>query len=121
MEEILSSFYWLLVDSLARREDFTEITGSSTFPLKFCRHRWLENVPVSVRAQEIWIHLTLYIQIMIPDKKYTMPTSKSFKILKEAVQDLVLPAKLAAFELIAKQPEPFLTLFQSESPLIPLW
>lgn len=54
VEELLSSLYWLFVDSPARKEDFTEITGSVVFPLKFCKHRWLENKPVVVRAQEIW-------------------------------------------------------------------
>jgi len=54
VEEVLSSLFWLFVDSPARKEDFTEITGSMVFPLKFCKHRWLENVPVVVRAQEIW-------------------------------------------------------------------
>ena len=50
VEEILSSLYWLFVDSPARK-DFTE---SMVFPLKFCKHRWLETVPVLLRAQEIW-------------------------------------------------------------------
>ena len=39
VEEVLSSLYWLFVDSPASKEDLTEITRSSTFPLKFCRHR----------------------------------------------------------------------------------
>ena len=62
VEEILSSLYWLFVDLPARKEDFTEITGSMVFPMKFCKHRWLENVPVVVRAQEIWDKVIMYVQ-----------------------------------------------------------
>ena len=47
VEEVLSSFYWLFVDSPARK-DFTEITRNSVFPLKFCEHRWLEILPIVV-------------------------------------------------------------------------
>ena len=45
VEEVLSSLYWLFVDSPAQRQYFMEIPGSYVFPLKFCKHRWLENMP----------------------------------------------------------------------------
>ena len=48
VEEFLSSLYWLFVDSPARKEDFIEIRRSNMFPLKFCAHRWLENLPIVV-------------------------------------------------------------------------
>ena len=51
IEHALSSFWWLFKDSPARREDFTEVTRSSIFPLKFCSHRWVENVQV---AERVW-------------------------------------------------------------------
>uniref|UniRef100_A0A1A8JX24 Uncharacterized protein n=1 Tax=Nothobranchius kuhntae TaxID=321403 RepID=A0A1A8JX24_NOTKU len=38
----------------ARREDFTKLTGSSLFPLPFCGHKWVENLPVGERAIEVW-------------------------------------------------------------------
>jgi len=37
-------------DSFASRQDFMDITSSNMFPLKYCKHRWLENVPVVRRA-----------------------------------------------------------------------
>ena len=76
VEEVLSSLYWLFVDSPARKEDFTEITGSMVFPLKFYKHRWLENVSVVVRAQEIWDKVIMYLQRVQTGKKYPTPTSK---------------------------------------------
>ena len=47
------------------------------------------------------------------------PTSKSFKIIWDAVKDALMPAKMAAFELVAKQLQPFLAIFQSDNPLLP--
>ena len=47
VEDLCSGLYWLFSDSPARRDNFQVITGTSTFPLNFCRHRWLENVPCS--------------------------------------------------------------------------
>ena len=89
------------------------------FPLKFCKHRWLENVPVVVRAQEIWDEVIVYVQRVQTGKKYATPTSKSFKIIRDAVQDPLIPAKMAAFESVEKQLQPFLAIFQSDKPLLP--
>ena len=89
------------------------------FPLKFCKHRWLENVPVVVRAQEIWDEVMVYVKRVHTGKKYATPTSKSFKIVRDAVQDPLMPAKMAAFESVAKQLQPFLAIFQSDKPLLP--
>lgn len=54
IEHTLNSLYWLFKDSPARRDDYTSITDSDIFPLKYCKHRWLENVPVLERAISIW-------------------------------------------------------------------
>ena len=51
--DVLSALYWLFVDSPARRDNFSTITGSSIFSQKYCKHRWLENVPVTQRAMDI--------------------------------------------------------------------
>ena len=53
------------------------------------------------------------------DKKFSTPTSKSFKILRDAVRDALMPVKMAAFESVAKQLQPFLAIFQSDNPLLP--
>ena len=115
VEDLLSGLYWLFSDSPARRDDFQVITGTSTFPLKFCRHRWLENVPVSVRAQDI-----KYVKTVQKDKQYCEPTSKSYQTVKKIVNtDPLICLKMAFFESVAKQLQPFLVLFQSDSPLLP--
>lgn len=35
----------------ARREDFTVLTKTTQFPLPFCGHRWLENLPAVERVE----------------------------------------------------------------------
>lgn len=112
--EVLSSLYWLFVDSPARRHDFEKITDSDshTFPLQFCKYRWLENLPVVIRAHEIWTNVVKYVKKVQSDKKnYTEPTSKSYHVVKAAVNDQLMMAKFAAFESIAKQLQPFLLIF----------
>ena len=55
IEDILSSLYWIFfTDTPAQRKDFTAITSSEMFLLKYCKHRWLKNVPVVRRAMEMW-------------------------------------------------------------------
>lgn len=60
INHLLTSLYYLFHDSPARREDYTKITSSTKFPLKFCAHRWLENGPVAERAIQIWENVKKY-------------------------------------------------------------
>ena len=77
VQKTLSSLYWLFKDSPARREDYSKMTGGSVFPLKFCQHRWLENVSVAERALEVWPHIVKYVNA-IKAKKVADPKSKSY-------------------------------------------
>ena len=61
VQKTLSSLYWLLKDSPARRKDYIKVTGNSVFPLKFCQHQWLEKVLVTERALEVWPHIVKYV------------------------------------------------------------
>ena len=58
----------------------------------------------------------MYVQKVQPGKTYATPTAKSFKIIRDAVQNPLMPAKMAAFESVAKQLQPFLAIFQSDNP-----
>ena len=59
--KLLSAAYYLFKDSPARREDFTTVTDSNEFPLKFCSHRWVENVTTLKRMLSMLINLRKYI------------------------------------------------------------
>ena len=59
---MLRSAYQLFKDTPARREDYTSVTGSSTFPLKIVAHRWVENVRVLERVIDILPSLKQYVK-----------------------------------------------------------
>ena len=62
-------------ESPTRREDYTEITGSSLFPLKFCVHRWVENVLVVQRAIEITLLMDTFLKTLAEKKRLQRTTN----------------------------------------------
>ena len=118
IEHTLSSLRWLFKDSPARREDYTAVTKSAVFPLDFCRHRWLENVKVTERALEILPLVEEYTKAAKLGK-VTEPTNKSFQSVTKLFGDPLICAKLNFFLLLAKEVSPFLTLYQTDRPMLP--
>jgi hypothetical protein len=112
----------LFVDIPARREDYETVTqgiaGSGLFPLKYCSHRWLENSSVAQRAIDMLPAIKCYLKAL-KDGKYPSPKTKSFQIVKESCEDVLLEAKLACFVSIAKAMEPFLTQYQTHKVMLP--
>lgn len=88
----LRALYNLFKNSPARRSDYTQLSQSTSFPLKLCAVRWVESGPVTERAQKILPNIIKYVN-EVPKQ----PTSHSFRIVKEKVKDNLLPAKLAFF------------------------
>ncbi|CAH3038939.1 unnamed protein product [Pocillopora meandrina] len=117
VSSILSSLYYHFKDSPARREDFVKVTGSSQLALKFVSHRWLENVVVSERALNIWKSIELYVKA-VKEKRIPNPGNKSFQVIKEAVDDKLILAKLQYFKCIASQLQLFLTNYQTDKPMV---
>ncbi|XP_047990547.1 uncharacterized protein LOC125229685 [Leguminivora glycinivorella] len=68
--DFLRSLYYLFCYSPARREDYTRFSGSSTFPLKFCAVRWLENFSVVDRATKIIPNVEKYVKGIKNEKKH---------------------------------------------------
>ena len=121
VETFLSSVTWLFKDSPARREDYTSVIGSTSFPLDFCRHRWLENVPVVEQALEIIPFMVQYVPAA-KSGEVTEHKNKSFENVQQSVKDPLLTAKLNFFFLmIAKEIQPFLTKYQADKPLLPFF
>ena len=59
---LLPSLYYMFNYAPARREDYTRITENSSLPLKFCGHRWLENIPVCERALTLWQSIEAFVR-----------------------------------------------------------
>ena len=49
LHKILKGAFKLLHDSLARRGDYFNLTGSDKYPLQFCGTRWVEDKKVAER------------------------------------------------------------------------
>jgi hypothetical protein len=116
--ELLSAAYRLFKDSPARREDFTTVTDSDEFPLKFCSHRWVENVTTLERMLSMLKNLRKYINAA-ETKKCTRPQTKSYQILKDAIFDKSLEVKLHAIVAFAKDVESLLKVYQTDEPVVP--
>ncbi|XP_070400940.1 uncharacterized protein [Nothobranchius furzeri] len=86
IEKLLRAMHFLFHNVPARREDFTKLTGSSLFPLPFCGHRWVENLPVAERAIEVWPKLKEYVKA-VHRKELPNPGTSSFDTIQAANED----------------------------------
>ena len=116
VNQILTFAYYVFKDSPARRADLTNLTGSTCFPPKFCRTRWIENKSASTRFLEISKNPKKFVE---NNPKMKNP-SQSWKNLETAfTSDSFLIAKVSFFSAMANEVEPFLTRFQTSKPLSP--
>ena len=118
LEKLLRAMHFLFHNVPARREDFTSLTRSSSFPLPFCGHRWVENVPVAERAVEVWPMLQLYVDA-VRKKKVPNPATASYDTIEAAQGDLFIIPKLHFFLAISRTFNPFLTKYQTDEPVLP--
>ena len=120
----LKSFFWALHrifhETPARREDFTAITGTTVFPMKFCMHRWVENARVASRALLVLGHVRKYVDTITKyPKKYNVPGGKAFTTVKSGCADSLMHARLMFFESVARQFDQFLVRYQTDKPMVP--
>ncbi|KAK0131540.1 hypothetical protein N1851_033715 [Merluccius polli] len=83
IDKLLRALHFLFHNVPARREDYTNITGSSCFPLSFCGHRWVENVPVAERVLEVWPMIQKYVDAA-EAKKVQKPNTASYDAILAA-------------------------------------
>ncbi|XP_070390112.1 uncharacterized protein [Dermacentor albipictus] len=115
VDTFLSSLFSLFHDAPARREDFVEETRSKLFPLPFVPHRWVENVPVLERALAMWEHLRHYTEA-VSEHRLPLPKCRAYENVSDFLKDQLALAKLNFSLNIAMVVQPFLTVFQSDSP-----
>ncbi|XP_058628346.1 uncharacterized protein LOC131538490 [Onychostoma macrolepis] len=118
VEKLLRSMHTLFNNVPARREDYVTVTKSSVFPLSFCGHRWLENLPVVERALEVWPSLQLYVDA-VKRKELPNPGTGLYDTIEAAQKDPLILAKLHFFLTIARTFEPFLKRYQMDEPVMP--
>ena len=86
--------------------------------LKFCQHRWVENVKVCERGLMLWPQVVNYVDA-VSRKQVPEPKIKSFEAIKKACADPLFTVKTAVFQSIAKQVTPFLVQYQADKPMLP--
>lgn len=92
--DVLRSLWQMFHDSPARRADFIEVTKTTTFPLNFCAHRWVEDLAVAERAVEVWPAVQQYISSHQKLPKSKVPSSASYCTVKGGTADPLFQAKL---------------------------
>ena len=88
---LMQSLWQLFHDTPARREDFVKLTGSTVFPLKFCPHRWVEDV--ADWAHQMWPNIKKYVSSFRATPKKA-PQTASYATIKEACEDPLTVTKL---------------------------
>ncbi|XP_029956953.1 uncharacterized protein LOC115395522 isoform X1 [Salarias fasciatus] len=118
LDKLLRALHFLFHNVPARREDFTALTGSTAFPLPFCGHRWVENLPVAERATQVWPMILKYVDA-VKQKKLPNPGTASYDTIEMAQADPFIGAKLEFFLAITRTYNPFLTKYQTDEPVLP--
>ncbi|XP_040917268.1 uncharacterized protein LOC121197645 [Toxotes jaculatrix] len=118
LDKLLRAFHTIFNNVPARREDYIKTTKSTRFPLAFCGHRWLENLPVVERALEIWPYMLLYTNA-VRTKELPHPGTASFDVIEDAQKDPLALPKLQFFRSVAQLFDPFLKKYQTEEPVMP--
>ena len=100
--------------------DFIEHAGDGAFPLPWCSHRWLENINVAQRAIDMIDRIKKFVRA-VERGKMKDPKTKSYGEVASWIHDPLCKAKLHFFIYLALPVEKFLTLYQTEKPMIFLW
>ena len=114
IKETLKGSHQLLHDIPAHQADYVSLTQSSEYPLFFCATGWVEDKKVSDRLLCIWPNIKI-INFWKSLPKRKQPSSKSFKNVKIAVEDVLTPAKLSFFSYVASLFELFLLKYQTQN------
>ena len=109
IKETLKGSHQLLHDTLDRRADLI-----FRLPAIFCATKWIEDKRVSDWLLCIWPNIKI-INFWKSLPKRKQPSSKSFKNVKIAVEDVLTPAKLSFFSYVASLFELFLLKYQTQN------
>lgn len=92
LDKVLRAMHTLFHNTPARREDFTVLTKITQFPLPFCGHWWLKNLPAVERALEICPSVTMYLDA-VRTNRLPYPETLSFDTLEvaQSLQGTLVP------------------------------
>ena len=79
----------------------------------------MEDKIVAERGLEVWKPLTMVINYWESLRKSKRPKNTSYEILVKHYKDPLVPAKLQFFAFVASIFQPYVLIFQTNSPMIP--
>jgi len=119
LDSLLRSMWYVFENSPARREDYMNISGTGKYPLRFCSTRWLEeDIPVAIRAIEIWPSIVKYVNKITSGPKSKIPAISSFQKLIHHCRNPLTSVRLQFFISVAEILQLFLKKFQTNTPII---
>ena len=86
---------------------------------RFCTTRWVEDKIVAERGLQVWKPLTNVIKYWESLRKSKRPKNTSYEILTKHYKDPLVPAKLHFFAFVTSIFQPYVVIFQTNSPMIP--
>ena len=120
LKKVLQSMFKLFNDSPARREVYIKLSGTDKFAIRFCPTRWTENESVAERAINVWdayVSVIEYYSKLCASKQ--PQKNKSYDTLQAHYTDKLMKVKFQAFKDIAHKLNQFLTVFQTDAPMLP--
>ena len=88
----MKAMWKLLNECPARREKYVALAETSLFPLPFCGHRWCKNKDCAEQAELLSDSYVKFLKYLITLPKSQQPQGKSFTILKDSFNDLLMKA-----------------------------
>ena len=108
------------MNRISQNEKIVKLTESTVFPLKFCPHRWVEDVVVAERDHQMWPNIKKYVSSFRATPKKA-PQTASYATIKEACEDPLTVTKLEFFISVAKQLQPFCSSSRQMPQWLPSW
>ena len=123
IHKTLKGAWQMFHEAPARREDYTLVTSSESFPQFFAATRWVENQEPADHLVQIWPNiqrLWTWWKAQKPlSKQPCSLQNKTMLHMKDALSDHLTTAKLHFFSFIAGKLQPFLVKYQTDKPMIP--
>ena len=92
---------------------------NSSYIHRFCPAHWIEGKPVAERGIVVWENFVKVKSHWEGLCKSSRPPVKSYETLVNYYRDPLIPIKMQFFSFLAGILRPYLTIFQTDNPMVP--
>ena len=120
VDKLLHAIFKILDKSPARRGEYLQCSVSKKFGMRFCKTRWVENVPVVERAIEMWEDLVRWVEGCEKKPQSKRPQNNlSYQTLVKLHKSTTITIYFTLFRDVSKKLLAFLKAFQTDAPMVP--